>query len=226
MTTFARRRIRPRRSVIILIASTILAGLVALVVLVSSVPESFVAPNPAVRDVASERARIFEQRFISELTRIRGPEAEWGIRIRQDDLNAWLWVRLPQWMSHVGTPDALDLPPVQSTLGSERILVTSPGWAFAFEPFVSAGGLSLEPRSGGSLGRLPLPGRLLRYLGDTFDFELVLSSLGGLTPSGSALPCRFKLGDGRVVEILETRPGDGELVLLFRTEAPETSAGS
>ncbi len=140
MSRVARRRIRPRRSIIFLVTSMVVVGLAFLVVLVFSSPDSFQAPQASMLKTAPERARLFERNFVSELTRIRKPQAEWGVRIREDDLNAWLWVRLPQWMSHVGADESVDLGSVQAILESNRILVTSTGWVLAFEPDVRSEG--------------------------------------------------------------------------------------
>ena len=82
MSRVARRRIRPRRSIIFLITSMVVVGLAFLVVLVFSSPDSFQAPQASMLKTAPERARLFERNFVSELTRIRKPQAEWGVRIR------------------------------------------------------------------------------------------------------------------------------------------------
>ena len=225
MTRVARRRIRPRRSIIFLITSSVVTGLIVLVVLAFSRPASFRELGASILSTAPERARIFERSLVSELTRIRKPEAEWGIRIREDDLNAWLWVRLPQWMSHVGADGEVDLWKMQAVFESNRILITSPGGVLAFKPMVTSEGLLIEPRPGGSLGRLPVPSSLVLLLGSGLDLDRMLTSFGGLASEGNALPRRFALGDGRVVEILETRLDDDELVLVFRTRSSGISKG-
>ena len=224
MSRVARRRIRPRRSIIFLITSMVVVGLAFLVVLVFSSPDSFQAPQASMLKTAPERARLFERNFVSELTRIRKPQAEWGVRIREDDLNAWLWVRLPQWMSHVGADDSVDLGSVQAILEPDRILVTSTGWVLAFEPDVRSGELAIDPRPGSSLGRLPVPGVLVLPLSRGLDFDRMLGALGGVSSSGGSLPGFFELGDGRTVELLEARLGDAELVLVFKTLSPGPSS--
>ena len=169
---------------------------------------------------ASERARLFERSFVTELTRIRDSEAKWGIRIRQDDLNAWLWLRLPEWLSHVSEDGEVEFPRVQSIIEVDRILVTSPEGVLAFEPQITSEGLLIHTRSGGSIGRLPVSSSLLLLFGTGFDFDRILAAFGGMASVGDALPCRFSLGDGRVVEVLETRLNDGELVLVLKTRSP------
>ncbi len=215
MTVGSRRRILPRRSIMLLIASTFFVSACVVSVLVCSIPKPYRPLSPS--DTSSERARIFERSFISEVTRIRASEAEWGIRLREDDLNAWLWLRLPQWLSHVSDAGEVDLSPVQSMLQSDRILITSPQGVLAFEPRITVDGLSIQPRPGGSVGRLPVSSSLVMFFSDGFDFSRMLASFGSLESTGEALSCRFELGDGRVVELLETRLDDGAMVLVFRT---------
>ncbi|MAB29382.1 MAG: hypothetical protein CMJ53_08940 [Planctomycetaceae bacterium] len=220
MSRVARRRIRPRRSIILLVSFMLVVGLTILIGLIFSSPDSFQAPPASMLKTASERARLFERNFVSELTRIRKPQAEWAVRIREEDLNAWLWVRLPQWMSHVGADESVDLGSMQAILESNRILVTSTGWVLAFEPEVRSEGLAIHPRPGSSLGRLPVPGVLVLPFSSGLDFDRMLNSLGGVSSTAESLPGRFKLGDGRTVELLETRLGNGELVLVFKTLGP------
>lgn len=224
MSRAARGRIRPRRSIIFLVISLVIVGLTFLVVLIFSSPDSFEAPQASMLKTAPERARLFERNFVSELTRIRKPQAEWGVRIREDDLNAWLWVRLPQWMSHVGVGESVDPGSMQAIIESNRIRVTSPRWVLAFEPEVRSEGLAIHPRPGSSLGRLSVPGILVLPFSSGLDFDRMLDSLGGMSSSGESLPGRFELGDGRTVELLETRLGDGELVLVFKTLSPSLPA--
>ena len=220
MSRVARRRIRPRRSIIFLVAAMVIPGLAFLMVLIFSSPDSFEAPPASMLKTAPERARLFERNFVSELTRIRKPQAEWGVRIREDDLNAWLWVRLPQWMSHVGVDESVGSGSMQAILESNRILLTSARLVLAFEPEVRSEGLALHPRPGNSLGRLSVPGVLVLPFSSGLDFDRMLDSLGGVSSSGESLPGRFELGDGRSVQLLETRLGDGELVLVFKTLTP------
>ncbi|HAW96271.1 MAG TPA: hypothetical protein DCX60_08345 [Phycisphaerales bacterium] len=214
---------RPRRSSILLITAMLGIVLGVSTILILSTPASFLPPRPALVDSASERARLFERAFVSELTRIRRPEAQWGVRIREEDLNAWLWVRLPEWVSHVGGDELSAFGSMQSILASDRMLLTSADGVFAFEPIVGTDGLSLLPRAGNSLGRLPVPGTLVRLFDRGFEFSRMLGSFGGITSQGSALPTRYQLGDGRTVELLETRLGDGELVLVFQTSSERRS---
>ena len=218
MNRIARRRIRPRRSIVLSAGFVLVAGFFILFVLVSMTPDLY---RPlASSTTASERARIFERSFATEITRIRDSEANWGIRIREEDLNAWLWLRLPEWLSHMSQDGEVEFPRVQSMIESNQILVTSPRGVLAFEPQITSKGLLLHPRSGGSLGLLPVPSSLLLFFSTGFDFDRILSSFGGLDSGGNALPCRFSLGDGRVVEVLETRLNDGELVLVLKTRNP------
>ena len=215
-----RRGIRPRRSSILLATSMIgVSLLVAMTILIGSTPPSFHSPRPSLLESAPERARLFERTFVSELTRIRQSDVEWGVRIRQDDLNAWLWIRLPQWASHLGADELSAFGAMQSILAPDRMRLTSSAGVFSFEPHVEKDALNLHPRPGSSLGRLPVPGTLVRLIDRGFEFGRMLGSFGGITSQGDALPARYLLGDGRIVELLEARLGEEELVLVFRTSS-------
>ena len=93
--------VRRRGCLPVIIAGTVLlvAVLVIGLFLASAVPIMHDPPSaddPAVIAVAE----TFEQNFASELTRVRADQEPWGVRVREDDLNAWLWTRLAPWIAH------------------------------------------------------------------------------------------------------------------------------
>ena len=219
-----------RRGCFPLILTGILLFVVFLVVglsLVNAVPVSHEPPSaedPAVVEVAG----MFEQNFVSEVTRVRPDQEPWGVRIREDDLNAWLWTRLPAWIAHVHGPAAFGAEPMlQARVRFDRIMITTDSIAIAFEPRVVDQRVQIQSTSGSTIGRLPLPAIMFDRLIDSIPLPGLGDSLlngveGGLTrkPEGWILPNRFDLHDGRQIELLEIQLDQGEAVLVFRTLGP------
>lgn len=111
---------------------------------------------------ADDSARALEQGLASEFTRVRPSNEPWAIKVRSADANAWLALRLPQWLAHdreLPWPKGVDLvqicfdAPDRVTLGAER-----DGWVWSATMRVRLenGRLALEP-VGGALGRLWIP---------------------------------------------------------------------
>ena len=103
----SRGRLLRRRSVLVLLVSGITAVMALLVLLACLPVREFTTPTTD--EVSDRLARQFENRFVSELSRVRGVESPWAIRVRQDDLNAWFWNRLPT--GRLTSMGAILLPP-------------------------------------------------------------------------------------------------------------------
>ena len=196
-------------------------------------PPAYAPPAPVEEPDLDRRARAFERSFAAQFTLIRESDDPWAIRVRESDLNAWIWIRLPHWIAHVhgsGAPGSL--PGLQASLDPGRIRLINDRFVLAFSPGVEDGWTRLQPGPGSYLGRLPIPGGLLELLSNSMDLELIGAALTGSSggdridatragrgdpPGGICLETRFPLGDGRIVELLEVRPEERQLVMVFRT---------
>ena len=214
---------------LILTGITLLVVVVVVgLVLINAVPVIHDPPSaedPAVIEVAG----VFEQNFASEVTRVRPDQAPWGVRIREEDLDAWLWTRLPAWIAHSAGTTAFGAEPLlQARITPDRVMLSTDSFVVAFDPRVVEQRVEIRSSSGSAIGRLPLPtvmfDRLVRSMplvefgGSTFD-----GNDGGLTrgPEAWDLPNRFDLHDGRRIELLEIQLDQGEAVLVFRTLGPD-----
>jgi hypothetical protein len=204
--------------------------LVVGLILVIAVPT--IHDPPSSEDLAViDVAETFEQNFASELTRVRPDQEPWGVRIREDDLNAWLWTRLPAWIAHARGASAFGAEPMlQVRVNRDRIMLSTDSVAVAFEPRVLDEQVQIRSTSGSTIGRLPLPQFMFDQLIESIPlFDLGDSLLdgehGGLLrkPDAWVLPTRFGLHDGRRLELLEIQLDEGEAVLVFRTLAPDST---
>lgn len=189
----------------------------------SMTPPAFVPPQLDDPE-AQERAETFEQNFSAELTRVRDDEEPWGVRVRQADLNAWLWFRLPAWVAHVHGEEAMGSRPlVQVNIEETGLQLTTESVVFGLTTDVQDGRALIRPGAGSSIGRLPLPGSWASaWAMSSLDLEQLAEGVLGESSDldGALVPSAIELPDGRVVELLECQPSEGEVVLVFRTRRP------
>ena len=161
-------------------------------------------PVPRGDAQAADRAAAFEQAIVGEFTRVRADAPEWSVRIREQDVNDWLGTRLPAWLESRGEPVG---GMVQARFNAEglRVGVALPrgvAW-IRVQPRAHGGGVHLGDPAGG-IGRLRVP-----FAASTVDLARFREAL--LKP--------ISLADGRVVQVLDIEPLEGELRLRLRTEA-------
>ena len=221
------------RRPLIVVFTLVSAGVALVAGLALQQPPAYTPPASVEAGDLDRRARAFERSFATQFTLIREPDVPWAIRIRESDLNAWIWTRLPHWIAHVhgsGAPGSS--PGLQASLDPGRIRLINDTFVLALRPGVEDGWTRLQPGPGSYLGRLPIPGGLLELLSSSMDLERIGTALTGSTggdrvagsragrgdpPGGICLETRFPLGDGRIVELLEVRPEERQLVMVFRT---------
>ena len=227
----SRGRLLRRRVALVLLGVGVSGGMALLILLACLPVPEFTAPAPD--EAFDRRARQFENRFVSELTRVRPAQSPWAIRVRQDDLNAWFWNRLPDWAAHLDGSDSLAAKPfLQAVLEPDRIRLMSDSMVLSVVPAVHERSTLIQPGRGSALGRLPLPPAFFRWTASAIDFpgltEVLVSggrSEGVIVPAsgstatsgGLVMPALFPLGDGRSVELLEIRMDEQQLVLVFQT---------
>jgi hypothetical protein len=201
-------------------------GLLAAIVL------AFVPPagRPTLPRDAEARGEALEQALVSAVTKVRDPAGEsWAIAIDPADINAWLATRLPKWVAHdpefapfaaasevrIGSEDGaviLETPIGPSALGlvaTVRMPLELP-----------EGDERLRIRIGGvRVGRLPIP-----FAEAGFDaagnVQAELQRLEERHPDR-----RFRLGDGRFIEIRAISCEDGRIKIRFATLPAAASAG-
>ncbi|MFO0784622.1 MAG: hypothetical protein U0636_13185 [Phycisphaerales bacterium] len=169
--------------------------------------------QPAAGDAQLETARALEQFVASELTHVRGKGAQaWRMRVRAEDVNAWLAARLPQWLEHDRSlPWPQDVGTPQARVDGQAFELAAPwkGWVVSSRWSIQPAGAgavaaTLEP-DGGAVGCLPIP--LGTQVGAWFVPEL-----------GKALLLKAALGDGRTVRVTGAEFEDSAVVLDLVTD--------
>ena len=198
---------------------------------VSRTPPAWYQP-PNVRDPAvNELAETVENRMVELAQKVRPRAEQWSLRVRENQINAWLAARLPKWIANQGDTEwAADRIPVQVRLESGAISMAAAvergqsarTVVARIQPTLEPGGLRLKLDSV-ALGRIALPGEplanLLRIvepmLPASFDLDEARDILKVLDGSTLVEP-EMNLADGRRVRLIALRIDDG--VLEFTAE--------
>lgn len=213
-----RRSLRP----LLLTVGTLLC-LLALSLVIELRPPAWWSPALSMSDALSRTGERFEQGCVSEIYRIRSEPGPWAIRLREEDVNAWLAARLPLWCEHVGVERLGD---VQVHFSADTVEVATmmadlPTIAVAsFRPTVA--GQWLQPNLGAvRLGRLPVP-----FLTEG-TVKAVIETLGTgegdlrsvLLPMlrGESVDTTFELADRRRVRVRDIEVREGELLMELET---------
>lgn len=221
---------RPRRRArsLLLTLGTLIAALV-LVAIVQLRPPAWwraVGTDATASNADVDRGERFEQACVSEIHRIR-PQAEpWRVRIREEDVNAWLATRLAAWCDHVGIAPIGDVQ-VRFSDGRAEVGATTTGLpAIAVITIMpSVEGEWLQPNLGTlHLGRLPVPfltrstlASAIGSLGADAGEDLRAVLLPVLRGEGVATT--FELADRRRVRLRDIELLEGELRLELETLA-------
>ncbi len=157
-------KIRVKRLLVVL-CLLVLVGIAALWGLTRMPPHWYEPPNPTDEKVLELADRV-EFRLLEEFQRIRPDPEPWKLRVRENQLNAWLATRLKDWIAHKENliwPEDLDMPQIRiepdgislavavESMGPSKIIVTR------MMPRFERGEL-LVTLNRFSLGRLNIPG--------------------------------------------------------------------
>ncbi len=197
-------------------------------------------PQPVAANEQTEAlADRVEYRIAEEAHKVRPDADPWRLRVRDDQVNAWLTSRLPDWLEHaqnVEWPSQLGTPRVRFGEGGVSI-----GLSFDdhgrrryvvadLEPQIVDGRLSLA-LNGVSLGRLWIPGAsiqtLLEHYSDVvpegFIEDPAVRRVLDLLVKEQRFEPSFDLTDGRKVRLVDVVAGDGELIIECETRVARPS---
>lgn len=139
-------------------------------------PHWYEPPNPTDAMVIELADRV-EFRLLEEFQKIRPDTEPWKLRVRENQLNAWLATKLQDWIVHEENliwPEDLDMPQIRfepdgislavavESLGPSRIIVTRMMPRFE-------GGELLVTVNRFSLGRLNIPGKPVERIAALID---------------------------------------------------------
>ena len=154
----------------------VLVGIVALWGLTRMTPHWYEPPNPTDEKVLELADRV-EFRLLEEFQKIRPDPEPWKLRVRENQLNAWLATKLQDWIAHKENliwPEDLDMPQIRfepdgislavavESLGPSKIIVTRMMPRFE-------GGELLVTVNRFSLGRLNIPGKPVERIAGLID---------------------------------------------------------
>ena len=229
------RRRRLRLGAAVGVAALLAAGALFVWRLTWATPAWWSPPDPTDESVTA-LADDVEFWLTSQTHKIRPTHEQWRIEITQEQLNAWLSARLPEWIAHardVRWPDRL---------GPPQVLIEEGGIRFGLE-FVREGRsryvvARIVPRISGdrltlaadrvTLGRLRIPGAPVRMAAGRLSIEApselvadpsVRAAFGSML-GGTELDAILTLSDGRRVQLIDVRCREGTLVLTCQTRAP------
>lgn len=228
------------RLLLVIVVVALIGAIVLWRVLVS--PPSWFAPPDVMAPVVRELADRVELRVLEVVHAEREEDEPWGVRVTDEQLNAWLAVKLRPWLVHEGItdwPEEIGVPQVHFNASGLHIGVDLRAGDHAgsvlvlrVQPSVEDEGLRLR-LDRVQFGRLPLPGEAWRRLADLLrdhlaedaaagtDLERLLSLLRG----EEAIDPTITLADGRRVRLVALRLGRNEAFLTCRTlSSDEASA--
>lgn len=233
-----RRRHRFQRwlAAALIVAVVVSAGAVGLWRLTWMAPAWWAPLDPDDQQTARLAERI-EYRLAEEAHKVRAEPKPWWIEIKQDQINAWLAARLPEWIAHahgIQWPADAGLPQIDVDTGVVRVgldIETDAGARYLVahvEPSIVDGKLALA-LDGMSVGRLWIPGSSVAAVVDRLaDTEAGawlddpgVKTLIGLLEDGRRIDPTLTLNDGRRVRVLDVRCNRGALLLRAQTIAQE-----
>lgn len=187
------------------------------------------AGRPTLPPDAVIRGEALEQALVAAVTKVRDPAGEeWAIAIDPADINAWLATRLPKWATHD--------PEFEPFAAASAVRIGSEDGAVTLETPIGPAALGLvatvqmplelaegEERlftdiGGVRIGRLPIP---LAEAG----FDAAGKFLDELQRLEARHPGRrFRLGDGRCIEVRAISCEEGRIKIRFATLPAAASA--
>jgi hypothetical protein len=205
-----------------------------------SAPAWYSPPDPGAQPVAT-LAETVEYRMTEEFQKIRDEDA-WTLRIHEEQVNAWLAARMPEWIAHepdLEWPREFGIPQIRvDGRGIDLAIPVGAGGRSAvliarLDPEIVGGQMHLNLERAG-IGRLSLPGEPAQTLmsaieqvapGGALDDEAVQSLLS-LLSGEQGISSLVDLSDGRRVELLDLTLADGMIELTSRTLPPESESES
>ncbi len=177
-----------------------------------------------------------EYRIAEEVHKVRPDADPWKLRIKDDQVNAWLTSRLPEWLEHsenIDWPSQLGTPRVRFGEGSVTVGLSFDDngrrrYAVAeFDPQIIDGRVSLA-LNGVSLGRLWVPGASIQSLiehyrdvvPEGFLEDPAVRRIVDLLVKEQRFEPSFDLTDGRKVSLIDVVSGDGEMIIECETTRP------
>ncbi len=223
--------------VIVLVAVAIVGGIAAW--RLTWLEPAWWPQDVAAKEQTEALADRVEYRIAEDAHKVRPDADPWRLRVRDDQVNAWLTSRLPEWLEHsenVTWPSQLGTPRVRfgeggvsiglsfDDRGRRRYVVAD------LEPQIVDGRLSLA-LNGVSLGRLRIPGAsiqtLLEHYSDVvperFIEDPAVRRILDLLVKEQRFEPSFDLTDGRKVSLVDVVSGDGELIIECETRVARPS---
>jgi hypothetical protein len=218
------------RIALVLLALLVIGGVVLW--RVSRTPPSWYQPPDVRASAVNELAETVENRMVEQAQKVRPRAEQWSLRVRENQINAWLAARLPKWIANQGDADwPADRSAVQVRLEPGAISIAAPiergpsarTVVARIHPTLEPGGLRLN-LDRVAVGRIALPGEplanLLRIVEPmfpaSFDFDRARTLMAMLDGTTLVEP-EMNLADGRRVRLMALRIDEGVLEFTAQT---------
>ncbi len=208
----------------------------------STIAPAWYAPPVAADPLVQQTAETVEYRLVEEAHRARPVDDPWAVRITEEQINAWLAARLPEWAAHqsgVAWPDTIGAPQVRVTDAALTLSLPfgapdARRYAMAeFRPAVVDDRLRLRLERVG-VGDMWLPGapvrfvmgRILAVAPDAFAEDPDVIAAINVISGDDDLDAVLELADDRVVRVRRIGLEDGAAVLVCDTQAGRDHAAA
>ncbi|MBS0195510.1 MAG: hypothetical protein JSR77_02010 [Planctomycetes bacterium] len=187
----------------------------------SATPPAWYAPAHAEVPRVAEAAKDIENAVTTQLSLVRD-QAPWSVTVSEEDANAWLAARLPQWCRsrEITLPGQMSEPSVAFVDGSAMLAATmhaggsSRVVSLDITPRIGENGALYAAATAARIGRVRAPlDTALSMMGS----EKIAAMLRGEAPV-TEKPV-VTLADGRRVRLLSIVPTSGGLEITCRTES-------
>jgi hypothetical protein len=196
-----------------------------------SAPAWYAPPDPQAQAV-NELAERVEYNTTVQMQKIRNAGESWTVRLEQDQINAWLAARLPEWIAHESGdwPEEFGIPQIRiDEAGVDLAIEIGAGGRSGvlvsrLAPQIVDGRLRLNLEEAG-VGRLTVSGEPAQKLIDAFERlapggavgEDTVRQLLDVLSGEEGLPSLLDLSDGRRVELTALTLGQEMIDIACRT---------
>ena len=191
------------------------------------------SPSDPDRAETAQLAERVEYRLAEEAHKVRTAEDPWLLHVTDEQVNAWLAVRLPAWVEHthgLDWPDAMGVPQIHFADGTVNVGIDFDDndrrryLVARLEPRMIDGELALVLQ-GVSLGRVWIPGSSIRSVASRLDRVLPegytnnsdITGFVDLLIEEQRIDPVVELADGRRVRLRDLSFDQGGLIIECQT---------
>lgn len=234
----ARTRSAWRRIALTLLIVALLVGVV-LWYRSTAMPDWWSPPDPKDPHIVEVADRV-EYQLVEQAQLVRPADDDWGVRVHESQINAWLASRLPKWLAHHDMQEWSNAVRLVQVRLEDGAIVIGAEVGTRIQPRVVSLRIIPELEDGRialfadavsigriSIGTAPID-RIIEELGDIISSDVmndpavvqIVETLRG----DRTWPAEFKLADGRHIEVRELTLERGAFSAMCRTLPKQRTA--